>query len=199
MAVLRLKMVLSDATEQQISGAESQCDDRRQILESAIGTVAAIKRFVANFDQVKNERDGFERQLVSALAENERLRNEVDCAQDHYGHFSKSVTTFIDQMETIAARCLEAVKVVRTQIDHRAPMTHEPVTQLGAPATNDQNPEEPTAVPSPPIAAVQLADGRSPDEELRLPNAEAALDGEPSRVIQVFSQYLTQSVHDNRT
>jgi hypothetical protein len=93
-------------------------------------------------------------------------------------------------MQTIAAGCLEAVKVARAQIGRRAP-----VTQLSLPMTDDQSPAEPTAVPSPPIAPAQLTDGRSSAEQAAQPNTfvgKSSPIAEASRVAQVFSQYLTQ-------
>jgi hypothetical protein len=52
-------MDLSDATEPQIVSVEAYRDDGLQILESAMGTVAAVNRFIANFERVKEERDSF--------------------------------------------------------------------------------------------------------------------------------------------
>jgi hypothetical protein len=99
-------------------------------------------------------------------------------------------------METIAARCLEAVKVVRAEIDHHAPMT-----QLSLPMTDDQIPAQPTA-PSPPIAPAQLTDDRSSAEQGAQPSASEVRSSpiaEASRVVQVFSQYLTQPARVTRT
>jgi archaellum component FlaC len=145
-------MNLADATEPQIVSVEAHHDDRLQILdddrlqilESAMGTVAAVNRFIANLERVKEERDSLEKQLADARAENEKLRKKVHDGESRHDHLSQTVTTFTDQMETIAARCLEAVKVVRAEIDHRAP-----VTQLSLPMTDDHSPAQPAAVPSP--------------------------------------------------
>jgi hypothetical protein len=186
----------ADATEPQLVSVEAHHDDRLQILESAMGTVAAVNRFIANFERVKEERNSLEKQLADARAENEKLRKKVNDGESRHDHLSQTVTTFTDQMETIAARCLEAVKIVRAEIDHRAP-----VTQLSLPMTDDHSPQ-PTAVPSPPIAPAQLTDGRSSAEQGAQPSASEAKSSpiaEASRVVQVFSQYLTQPARVTRT
>jgi hypothetical protein len=192
-----LNMNLADATEPQVVSVEAHHDDRLQILESAMGTVAAVNRFIANFERVKEERDSLEKQLADARAENERLRKKINEGGDRHDHLSQTVATLADQMQTIAAGCLEAVKVARAQLDHRAP-----VTQLSLPITDDQSPAEPTALPSPPIAPAQLTVGRSSAEQGVQPSASEARSSpiaEASRVVQVFSQYLTQPARVART
>jgi septal ring factor EnvC (AmiA/AmiB activator) len=192
-------MNLADATEPQVVSVEAHHDDRLQILESAMGTVAAVNRFIANFERVKEERDSFEKRLADAHAENEKLRKKINDGEDRHGQLSKSVTAITDEIETIAARCLEAVKVVRAQIAHPA----SPITQLSLPMIDKQSPAEPAAVLSPPIAAAQLTDIRTPvAEHSAQPSAVEANSSpiaEASRVVQVFSQYLTQPARVTRT
>jgi chromosome segregation ATPase len=162
-------MDLSDATEPRIVSVEADRDDGLQILESAMCTVAAVNRFIANFERVKEERDSFEGQLADARAENEGLRKKISDGESRHNHLSQTVATLADQMQTIAARSLEAVKVVRAQIDQRAPMT-----QLSLPAMDDQ---------------------RASAEQAAQPNTflgKSSPIAEASRVVQVFSQYLTQ-------
>jgi hypothetical protein len=190
-------MNLADATKEQIATVEAHHDDRLQILESAMGTVAAVNRFIANFERVKEERDSAEKQLADARAENERLRKKINEGGDRYDHLSQTVATLADQMQTIATGCLEAIKVARAQIDHRGP-----VTQLSLPMTDDQSSAEPNALPSPLIAPAQLPDGRSSAEQGLQPSASEARSSpiaEASRVVQVFSQYLTQPARVTRT
>jgi hypothetical protein len=184
-------MDLSDATEPRIVTVEAHRDDALQILESAMGTVAAVNRLIAKFERAKEERDSFEGQLADALAENEKLRKKINEGGDRYDHISQTVAMLADQMQTIAAGCLEAVKVARAQIGHLAPMT-----QLSLPAMDDQSPAEPTTLPSPPIAPAQLTDGRSSAGQAAQPNTFVGKSSpvtEASRVVQVFSQYLTQA------
>jgi FtsZ-binding cell division protein ZapB len=184
-------MNLADATKPQVVSVESHDDDRLQILESAMGTVAAVNRFPAKFERLKEERDGLETQLADARAENEALRRNINDGEDRHDQLSKTVTALTDQMETIAARCLEAVRVVRAQIDH-----HSSVRQ-SMPAVDDQSPAGPAALPNPPIAPAKLVDGRSGlDEHGARPStvdSKSSPIAEASRVVQVFNQYLTQT------
>jgi archaellum component FlaC len=194
----RANMNRADVTEPQFVSVEAHRDDRLQILESAMGTVAAVNRFIANFERVKEERDSLAKQLADTRGENEKLRKKIDDGESRSGHLSQTVATFTDQMETIAARCLEAVKVVRAQIDVVAPMR-----QLSLPMKDDQNPTEPTALPSPPIAPAQITDGHNSAAEKGVQPSTVEAKSSPiadaSRVVQVFSQYLTQSPHATRT
>jgi seryl-tRNA synthetase len=184
-------MNLSGTTEPQVISVDSQRDDRRQLLESAMSTVAAVKRLVANFDKLKEERDNFDRQLVKAFAENETLRRQVNNAEDHHGQLSKTVATLTDQMEAIAARCIEAVKIVRAQLDKDAP-----TTQAGLPSKDDRSTAAPASVRSTLSTPAQLTDDRSAGEQPAQPStfeAESSSISEASRVVHVFTQYLTQS------
>jgi hypothetical protein len=184
-------MDLSGTTEPQVISVDSQQDDRRQLLESAMSTVAAVKRLVANFDQLKEERDNFDRQLVKAFTENETLRRQVNDAKDRHDQLSKTVATLTDQMESIAARCIEAVKIVRARLDKHAPMT-----QAGLPSKDDRSPGAPAAVRSTLGTPAQLTDDRSAGEQPAQPStfeAGSSSISEASRVAHVFTQYLTQS------
>jgi chromosome segregation ATPase len=184
-------MGLSGTTEPQVISVESQQDERHQLLESAMSTVAAVKRFVANVDRLKEERDNFDSQLANAFAENEMLRKQVNDAKDHHDLLSQTVATLTDQMESIAARCKEAVTIVRAQLD-----THAPATQADLRSTDDPSPAASTAVRSTLSAPDQLTDGRSADEQPTQPSTFEAGSGsisEASRVVHVFTQYLTQS------
>jgi archaellum component FlaC len=194
----RLKMNLSDATEPQIVRVETHRDDRLQILESAMGTVAAVNRFIANFESVKEERDSLEKQLADTRGENEELRRKIDDGESQRDHLSQTVATFTDQMETIAARCLDAVKVVRAQIDVVAP-----TRQLSPPTVDDKSPPEPAAMPSPTIAPPHLSDNRSGVTERAAQPSTVEGKSSPiadaSRVVQVFNQYLTRPARVTRT
>jgi hypothetical protein len=184
-------MELSGTTNPQVIGVESQQDDRRQLLESAVNTVAAVKRLVANFDQLKEERDNFGRQLANAFAENETLREQVNDANDHNDQLSKTVATLTDQMESIAARCIEAVTMLRSQLDKRA---H--TVQTGLPSADNRSPVVPAVIRSTLSAPAQLTDSPSAGNERAQPSTfEAGSNSidEASRVVHVFTQYLTQS------
>ena len=183
-------MDISSATEPQVISVELQQDDRHQLLVSAVNTVAAVKRLVANFDQLKEERDNFDLQLASAVAENEALREQVDNAKDNNDQIAKTVAMLTDQMEAIAARCIEAVTILRARLDERAPI------QTGLSSTEDGNLTVPVAVQNALGAASKLVDSGSAGEQIAQPTTfEAGSNSinEASRVVHVFTQYLTQS------
>jgi seryl-tRNA synthetase len=160
-------MDLSPTTTAQVLSAEqSQEDEKQRVLESAIGTVSAVKRLLTEYDRVKGERDNFERQLASAVVENETLRRQAKEAKDHRDHFSEALTTLTAQMDAIGIQCIEAVKVARSY--DQAPTTPANLVSMAG-----RNPAERSAVPSAPTA----------------PGAVS----EPLRDLQVFSQYLNLS------
>jgi hypothetical protein len=185
------KMDTFATTELQAIGAEPQQDNRQQLLESATNTVAAVKRLVANFDQLKQERDTFDRQLASSVAESETLREQVNDARAHNEQLSKTVVMLTDQMESIAARCTEAVTMLRSQVSKRSP-----ATQAGLPPTDGRSPGAPPAARSILSAPAQVADDRSagerPAQASTFEPGSSSID-DASRVVHVFTQYLTQS------
>ena len=87
-------MDLSDTTKAQVvSVKQLPQDDRHQILESAISTVTAVKRLVAEYDRMKGERETFERQFTDALAENQTLRRQIKEATARREHFLNALAT----------------------------------------------------------------------------------------------------------
>jgi FtsZ-binding cell division protein ZapB len=106
-------MELSEKATAQVISIDSCQDDRRQVLEKAIGTVDALKRLIAAYDRLKEERDNFERDLSKVSAGNEALRKQANDAEVNRDRLSQIVTTFVGQMETIGASCTEAAKVAR--------------------------------------------------------------------------------------
>src|SRR5271170_1740371 len=159
-------MNLSHTTNAQIRSIELSRDDERQrVLESAIGTVSAVKRLLTEYDRVKGEHAIVERQLASALVENETLRRQAKEAKDHRDHFSKALTTLTTQMDAIGTRCMEAVKMARSQTYDQAPTT--PANRV---SVDVRNPAQQSIVPSIPAAPDALS--------------------EALRKVQVFSQYL---------
>jgi hypothetical protein len=106
-------MELSEKATAQVISIDSCQDDRRQVLEKAIGTVDALKRLIAAYDRLKEERDNFERDLSKVSAGNEALRKQANDAEVNRDRLSQIVTTFVGQMETIGASCMEAAKVAR--------------------------------------------------------------------------------------
>jgi hypothetical protein len=196
-------MDLSGTAKAQVLDIEqSQEDAGRQVLESVAGTLAAVKRLVAAYDRVNSERDNFERQLASVLVENETLRRQTKEAKDHSEHFSKALTTLTDQMDVIGARCIEAVKIARTQSYDQAAMVPAHTPPPGGP----NSPEQPTMPGTAAGARAQTNDQASPkpqrmDNRLpaeQQPTAPSAPTAAPDaihevlRSAQTFAQYFIQ-------
>ena len=57
--------------------AQSEQEDRQKILESAISTVTALKRLLADYDRLQAERNDFEREHARVLLENNTLRKQA--------------------------------------------------------------------------------------------------------------------------
>ncbi len=176
-------MDLSDTTKAQaVSVKQLQQDDRHQILESAISTVTAVKRLVAEYDRMKGERETFERQFTDALAENQTLRRQIKEATAHREHFLNALATLTGQMDEIGTRCIEAVKVARAQTNDQLP-----ATVVSLPSTDGRSPAEQPAVPDA---------GSSPAAQRALPSAPDAGRGPMGEPLMqgahVFAQYLSQ-------
>ena len=106
-------MDLSEKATTQVNSIDSCQADREQVLEKAIGTVDALKRLIAAYDRMKADRDSFERDLGKVSAENGALRKQANDAKVQRDRLSQIVTTFVGQIESIGASCLEAAKVAR--------------------------------------------------------------------------------------
>jgi seryl-tRNA synthetase len=190
-------MDVSDTTKAQVARVQqSQEDDKQRVLESAISTVSAVKRLLTEYDRVKGERDNFERQLASTLVENETLRRQAKEAKDHRDHFSKALTTLTAQMDAIGTRCIEAVKMVRSQAYDQ--VSTMPANRI---SVDGRNLTEQSASPSPAAAGCQTSDqaaampGNGEPDSQNLAEQSTPLSGPiaPSAGnVQVFTQYLAQ-------
>ena len=69
-----LNINLADATKAQVVSREAHHDDRLQILESAMGTVAAVNRFIA--DPVTKQEGNVPR--IASVVGGPQLRQEPD-------------------------------------------------------------------------------------------------------------------------
>ena len=68
-------MDFSDKTKAQVlSVAQSQQDDRQKVLKSAVSTVTALRRLLADYERLQAERNDFERADARVLHENNTLR-----------------------------------------------------------------------------------------------------------------------------
>ena len=55
----------------------SQQNDRQKVLESAVSTVTALKRLLADYDRLQAERNDFQREHTRVVAENGALRKQT--------------------------------------------------------------------------------------------------------------------------
>jgi predicted nucleic acid-binding Zn-ribbon protein len=105
------------------NGVSQEHPEVAHALTSATNTVSAVEGLLAVLDRVKEERDEFQRQLSDARAESESLRAQIIDARKSGEGLSKTVSIVTDEMESIASRCLEAVKSVRAQLSEPAPLS----------------------------------------------------------------------------
>jgi hypothetical protein len=195
-------MDLSSTAKAQVPRVgQSQEDATHQVLESATGTLAAVKRLVAAYDRVKGERDNFEHRLASVLVENETLRRQTKEAKDQRDHFSTALTTLTEHMDAIGTRCMEAVRTVRTQSYDQAV-----TTPTKAPPTDGPNSGEQPTTPGARAGAHAQTNDQTPPKLLLMENRQPAEQPEPPiaptaaseaatdvfRSAQAFIQYVIQ-------
>jgi hypothetical protein len=172
----------SDSPNAQVLSVEQgRQDDRHRILESAISTVSAVKRLVAEYDRMKEERDRFERQISTAIAENESLRKQMKDATGHRENLLKALESLGAQMGLLGARCTEAIKVVRAQ-------SNEPLPAIptGPQPADSRTPlERPAVADASAIPAAQRPSPTGPD------TGRGQIGGSLGGA-QVFTQYLAQ-------
>jgi len=73
---------------------------RRRLIESGINSVRALKAFIAEYDQVKEERDQLKRQVTGSVDEIEILRDQVQQLIVQRDQFSSNLSTLTSHMET---------------------------------------------------------------------------------------------------
>ena len=135
------KMDSSDTAKPQVLSVEqSPQDDRQKVLESAVSTVAALRRLLADYERLETERNDFERERARVLLENNRLRKQVKEATDQRELLVRALETLTTQMDAIGASCMEAAKTARAQSFGSAPLV--PASE---PPNEDQNSEPTTS------------------------------------------------------
>ena len=92
-----------------------QEDEKRRTLESVAASYVALKRFIAEYDRLKVERDNFAQKVTGALNENEMLLKEIKHVKGQRDHLSKTLSTVTAQLDTLASRFIEVAKGARLQ------------------------------------------------------------------------------------
>ena len=92
---------------------QSQEDEKRRALKSVADTFHALKRLIAEYDRLKVERDILECKIASTVDENETLRKEIKHVKGQRDHYSNALSALTAQLDTLASRFIEVVKVAR--------------------------------------------------------------------------------------
>jgi hypothetical protein len=100
----------------------SQQNDRQKVLESAVSTVTALKRLLADYDRLQAERNDFQREHTRVVAENGALRKQTKEAIDRREHLVRALETLTTTMDAIGVNCFEAAKTARGQRFDSAPL-----------------------------------------------------------------------------
>ena len=175
----------SDTAKAQVLSVEqSQRDDRQKVLESAVNTVAALRRLLADYERLETERNDFERERGRVLLENNRLRKQVKEATDQRELLVRALETLTTRMDAIGVSCIEAAKTARAQSLDSAPLV---------PANEPPRNEEQSSGPTTSSADVpdQMPNVLDPAKWPAAPsttNTERA----PAINFQVRSQYVSR-------
>ena len=132
----------------------SRQDDRQNVLKSAISTVTALKRLLADYDRLQEERNDFERAHARVLLENNTLRKHAKEATDQRELLVRALETLTTQMDAIGASCIETAKTARAQSIDSAPLVpaSEPPNEADPPPQMP-NVLDPAKWPTAPSAA----------------------------------------------
>jgi hypothetical protein len=113
----------SDTAKAQVLSVEqSQQNDRQKVLESAVSTVAALRRLLADYERLETERNDFERERARVLLENNTLRKQAKEATDQRELLVRALETLTTRMDAIGASCIEAAKTARVQSFDSVPL-----------------------------------------------------------------------------
>ena len=110
------------AKVQVLNVVQSRQDDRQNVLKSAISTVAALKRLLADYDRLQAERNDFERAHARVLLQNNTLRKQAKEATEQRELLLRALETLTTQMDAIGASCIETAKTARAQSIDSAPL-----------------------------------------------------------------------------
>ena len=137
-------MDFSDTTNAQVlSVGQSAQDDRQKVLESAVSTVAALRRLLTDYERLETERNDFARERARLLLENATLRKKAKEAMDQR-------ELLVRALETLTTSCIEAVKTARAQSFDSAPLvpTNEPLSEEQSSAATTSSGDAPPQTPN---------------------------------------------------
>jgi hypothetical protein len=175
----------SDTAKAQVLSVEqSPQDDRQKVLESAVSTVAALRRLLADYERLETERNDFEREHARVLIENNTLRKQAKEATDQRELLVRALETLTTRMDAIGVSCIEAAKAARAQSFDSAPLV-----PANEPPPNEEQSSEPTT--SSADVPAQMPNILDPAKWPAAPgtgNTQRA----PAMSFQVRGQYMSQ-------
>jgi hypothetical protein len=174
----------SDTAKAQVLSVEqSQQDDRQKVLESAVSTVTALKRLLADYERLEAERYDVVREHARVLLENDTLRKQAKEATDQRELLVRAFEALTTQIDAVGTSCLEAAKTARAQSFDSAPLV--PASQ---PPNEDQNSEPTTSSADAPPQMPNVLD------PAKWPAAPSAADTEraPTINFQILGQYMSK-------
>ena len=178
-------MDFSDTAKAQVlSVDQSQQDDRQKVLESAVSTVAALRRLLADYERLETERNDFERERARVLLENNTLRKQAKEATDQRELLVRALETLTTRMDAIGISCIEAAKTARAKSFDSAPLV-----PANEPPPNEEQSSEPTM--SSADVPAQTPNMLNPANWPAAPIA-AKTELAPAINVQVLSQYMSQ-------
>ena len=159
---------------------QSRQNDRQKLLESAISTVTALKRLLADYDRLQAERNDFEREHARVVLENNTLRKKAKAATDQRELLVRALETLTTRMDAIGVSCLEAAKTARAQSFDSAPLV---------PASEPPNEEQSSQVAtSSACAPPQMPNVLNPATRPAASSTERA----PAINVQVLGHYISR-------
>ena len=177
-------MDFSDTAKAQVLSVEqSGQDERQKVLASAVSTVTALKRLLADYDRLQAERNDFERAHARVLLENNTLRKQAKEATNQRELLVSALESLTTKMDAIGASCIEAAKTARAQSIDLAPLV-----PTGDPPNEDQNSELTTSSADAPPQMPNVLD------PAKWPAAPSAANTEraPAVNAQALRQYMSQ-------
>jgi hypothetical protein len=177
-------MDFSDTAKAQVlSVGQSSQDDRQKVLESAVSTVAALRRLLADYERVETERNDLERERARVLLENNTLRKQAKEATDQRELLVRALETLTTRMDAIGVSCIEAAKTARAQSFDSAPLV--PASE----PPNEEQSSEPTT--SSADVPAQMPNVLDPAKWPAAPST-ATTERAPAMNFQVHSQYVSR-------
>jgi hypothetical protein len=178
-------MDFSDTAKAQVlSVGQSPQDDRQKVLESAVSTVAALRRLLADYERVETERNDLERERARVLLENNTLRKQAKEATDQRELLVRALETLTTRMDAIGVSCIEAAKTARAQSFDSAPLV-----PANEPPPNEEQSSKPTT--SSADVPAQMPNVLDPAKWPAAPST-ATTERAPAMNFQVHSQYVSR-------